>query len=142
MDEGISTTRLEDSAPDRLISLRRQLGVTGFGINQLVLEPGQQMRIHLHEHQEEVYLVLAGELTIYVEQEEHRLGPGELMRVAPNVRRQLVNRGAGAVSLIALGGTGEHQSRDARAFTGWEDQTGGSPREVPLPPDLAPEDRA
>lgn len=142
MEDGIARASLEDSAPDRFVPLRRQLGVTSFGINQMVLEPGQQMRIHRHRDQEEVYLVLAGTLTVYIEQEEHRLQSGEMMRVAPDVRRQLVNRGSDTVCLIAMGGAGEHQSRDAEAFPTWDAQAPGEPRDVPLPPDLPRADPA
>jgi quercetin dioxygenase-like cupin family protein len=141
MQDGIARSSLQESAPDRFVTLRRELGVTSFGINQLVLQPGQRMRIHRHHHQEEVYLVLAGKLTVYVEQDAHELKPGDLMRVAPEVRRQLVNLGSEPVSVLALGAAGEHQSRDAQAFTGWEDQTGATPQEVPLPADLTPEQR-
>ena len=52
------------------MSLRRALGVTSFGINQMVLEPRQRGRIHRHARQEEVYLVLEGTLTLLVEGEE------------------------------------------------------------------------
>ncbi len=122
------------------MSLRRALGVSSFGINQMVLQPGQQMRIHRHAEQEEVYLVLDGRLTVAVEGEDTVLERGELMRVAPGVRRQLVNRGPGKVVLIALGGAGEHESRDGEAFTTWEQEIGAPPREVPLPDDLGPDE--
>jgi len=60
MDEGISRTALDPDAGERFVPLRRQLGVTSFGINQIVLEPRQRGRIHRHQRQEEVYLVIAG----------------------------------------------------------------------------------
>jgi mannose-6-phosphate isomerase-like protein (cupin superfamily) len=101
-----------------------------------VLEPGQRNRIHVHAEQEEVYLVLDGTLTLLVDGEEEVLERGELVRVAPAVRRQLVNRGPGRLSLLALGGHGGHASRDATAYRDWDDATGGAPQEIPLPPDL------
>jgi mannose-6-phosphate isomerase-like protein (cupin superfamily) len=136
VDEQTSRTRLDPESPERFVSLRRALGVTTFGINQMVLQPGQRMRIHRHQRQEEVYVVLEGRLTVAVEAQETELGAGELMRVAPQVRRQLVNRGPGRVLLIALGADGDHEGRDAEAFTSWDETTGASPREVPLPDDL------
>ena len=139
MVQGTSATRLDPESPDRLVSLRRALGVTSFGINQLVLRPGQRMRIHRHRRQEEVYLVIEGRLTVVIEDEPSDLGPGELMRVAPAVRRQLVNRGPDRVVLVALGGDGEHDGRDAEAFTAWEQTSGAEPRDVPFPDDLTPE---
>jgi mannose-6-phosphate isomerase-like protein (cupin superfamily) len=140
MEDGTARTKLDAASEERFVPLRRQLGVSSFGINQMVLAPGQRSRIHRHQDQEEVYLVLEGRLTLLVEgdQTELELGEGELVRVAPSTRRQLVNRGPGRLLMVALGGTGEHQSRDAEAFNSWEEQTGGSPRDVPWPPDLDP----
>lgn len=119
--------------------LRRQLGVSAFGINQLVLQPRQRGRIHRHERQEEVYLVLQGELTLLIEGEQTTLAQGELIRVAPELRRQLVNRGTEPLVLLALGGEGEHHGRDGEAFASWEDERGVAPQDLPLPADLGSE---
>jgi hypothetical protein len=54
-------------------------------MNLIRLRPGEQSRIHRHLHQEEVYLVLEGTLTLMVEDEPRALGRGELARVAPDV---------------------------------------------------------
>jgi uncharacterized cupin superfamily protein len=124
MNEGTSRTQVDPQSPERFVSLRRALGVTSFGINQIVLQPGQRMRIHRHRRQEEVLLVLEGWLTVTIDGEETELGAGELMRVAPVVRRQLVNHGPRPAVLIALGADGEHEGRDAEAFASWEKQTG------------------
>jgi uncharacterized cupin superfamily protein len=136
MEQGTATTRLEDDPDDRFVRLRAALGVSSFGLNQIVLRPGQRGRIHRHEHQEEVYLVLDGTLTLLVEDEERTLGRGELIRVGPDVRRQLVNRGPGTLSLLALGGAGEHEGRDGLAYPDWEATEPVSPRDLPLPEDL------
>ena len=73
MEQGTATTRLEDDPDDRFVRLRAALGVRSFGLNQIVLRPGQRGRIHRHEHQEEVYLVLQGTLTLLVEGDETTL---------------------------------------------------------------------
>lgn len=118
-------------------SLRRELGVQSFGINTITLRPRQRLRVHAHERQEEVYLVLEGELTLIVEGEERRLGAGEAARVPAPVRRQLVNAGPERVRVLALGAYGEHEGRDGRAWTDWEEGgEGRPPQEVPLPDDL------
>lgn len=136
MENGVSYAKLDPDHDERFFSLRRALGVTTFGLNQIVLRPGQRGRIHRHAHQEEVYLVLAGTLTLYVEGEPRELGPGELARVAPEVRRQLVNAADTDVLMIALGGATEHVGRDGEAYEGWDATTGAPPQEVPLPADL------
>jgi mannose-6-phosphate isomerase-like protein (cupin superfamily) len=136
METGTSRARLDPDGEDRFLSLRRALGVTSFGMNQIVLRPRQRGRIHRHERQEEVYLVLEGTLTLVVEGEEQAVERGELVRVAPQVRRQLVNRGPDRLVLVALGGEGEHRGRDGEAFADWADADGAPPQEIPLPEDL------
>jgi uncharacterized cupin superfamily protein len=136
MSDDTTRARLDPDTTERFVPLRRQLGVTSFGINQIVLQPGQRGRIHRHERQEEVYLVLEGTLTVVIEGEETDLGEGDLIRIAPPPRRQLVNRGPRRVVLLALGGEGEHSGRDGEAFASWEDTTGVPPQEIPLPADL------
>lgn len=119
-------------------ALRRELGVTSFGINVVTLQPRQRMRVHRHKHQEEVYLVLEGTLTLIVEGDEHAIETGQLARVGPDPKRQLTNPGDERVVVLALGGHGEqHESRDALAWSSWDDKgEGRSPRDVPLPDDL------
>jgi uncharacterized cupin superfamily protein len=137
-DPDISFAQVDRETSERFVPLRRELGVSAFGINQLTLQPGQSMRVHIHEQQEEVYLVLEGELTVVVEGTEHVLKPDQLLRVAPPVKRQLLNAGSERTTLIALGGTGDHQSRDALAWPDWDaaaSEPGKSPKDVPLPPD-------
>lgn len=123
---------------ERFIPLRRPLGVSGMGINQMILTPGQRGRVHDHERQEEVYLVWEGTLTLIVDGEPHDLARGELARVGPGVRRQLVNRGPGDVVVVAMGATpGDHVSRDGLAWASWEDtDPPRTPQEVPLPDDM------
>jgi uncharacterized cupin superfamily protein len=141
VENGTACAALDPDHDERFLSLRRALGVTSFGINQMVLQPGQRMRIHRHRHQEEIYLVLEGVLTVAVDGDETELARGDLMRVAPEVRRQLINYGPRRVLLIALGGSGEHDGRDAEAFRTWDEVSGQSPRDVPLPDDLSPAER-
>jgi mannose-6-phosphate isomerase-like protein (cupin superfamily) len=136
VEDGTARARIEPEAADRFVPLRRQLGVTSFGMNEIVLGPGERGRIHLHERQEEVFLVLEGELTIGLEGEEETLAKGELIRVAPGIRRQLVNRGPERLVLLALGGDGEHRGRDGLAFESWQQAEGRPPQETPMPEDL------
>jgi mannose-6-phosphate isomerase-like protein (cupin superfamily) len=141
VEEGISRARLEPDTTERFVPLRRRLDVTSFGLNQITLLPGQRGRIHRHGHQEEVYLVLEGTLSLVVEAEESDVGAGELVRVAPALRRQLVNRGPERVLLLALGGAGEHAGRDGEAFESWDAERGAPPQETPMPADLPADER-
>ena len=136
-ENGVAYTTINTNTSDRFQSLRRELEVEGFGMNAITLAPRQRGRIHDHEHQEEVFLVLEGELTIAIEGEEEKVGKHGLVRVPAGVRRQLINRGPATLLLVALGATGEHVGRDGRAWESWdEDGAGRAPQEVPLPSDL------
>jgi len=135
MESGASYTKLQPDHEERFLSLRRELGVTSFGINQILLRPGQRGRIHTHHNQEEVYLVLSGTLTLWVEGEPRELTQGELARVGPNVKRQIANPHPEDALIIALGGHNEHVGRDGEAFETWDQATGAPPQEVPLPDD-------
>jgi uncharacterized cupin superfamily protein len=133
----VAFAALDPDGGERFQRLRAQLGVSSFGMNLIILEPGQRGRVHAHEHQEEVFVVLEGELALGLEGEDHLMGTGELVRVGPAVRRQLVNKGDERLVLLALGGTGEHVGRDGLAWESWdEDGPGRPPQEVPLPEDL------
>ena len=112
MESGVSFTSLDPDGDDRFQWLRRELGVSTFGLSLIRLRPGQRGRIHRHLHQEEAYLVLEGTLTLLIEDEPRELRHGDLARVGPEVRRQLVNRGPERVLLIAMGGA--HAPREPR----------------------------
>ena len=136
-DRDIAFAALDRDSRERFQTLRRELGVSSFGMNLIVLRPGERGRIHAHERQEEVYLVLEGSLTLVLDGVEHVLGPDRLVRVGPGVRRQLVSAGPERVVLLALGGAGEHLGRDGQAWSSWEDEgPGRPPQEVPMPADL------
>jgi quercetin dioxygenase-like cupin family protein len=136
MEEGVTVTTLDREGDERFQSLRRDLGVTTFGMNLIRLRPRQQGRIHRHERQEEVYLVLEGTLTLEVEGESRELATGSLARIAPTIRRRLSNRGDELLLVLALGGAEPHAGRDGTAFASWEDTEGAPPQDIPLPPDL------
>jgi quercetin dioxygenase-like cupin family protein len=136
--DDVAFTTIDPRNSERFQSLRRELGVSSFGINAITLAPRQRGRIHAHDRQEEVFIVLEGELTLGVEGEEHTVAKGGAVRVGPAVRRQLVNRSTTTTLLVlALGGDGTHVGRDGRAWETWDEGgEGRAPQEVPLPADL------
>jgi mannose-6-phosphate isomerase-like protein (cupin superfamily) len=141
VSQSVTVVQLAPDPQQRFQLLRRELGVQSFGINLITLQPRQRGRVHSHERQEEVYLVLEGELTLLLQGEQRKLQPNQIVRVAPQVRRQLLNAGATPVVVLALGGAGEHQSRDGLAWESWQEAgPGRPPQEVPLPDDLPTED--
>src|SRR3954471_17627436 len=102
MEPGTSFTTLDLDHDERFQRLRAELGASAFGLNLIVLRPGQRGRVHAHEHQEEVYIVLEGTLTLELEGEQRTLARGEAARVAPDVRRRLVNRHPERLALLAI----------------------------------------
>jgi uncharacterized cupin superfamily protein len=136
VEPGVSFTKLDFDAGERFLRLRDTLGVESFGLNQLVLEPGQGSRIHRHERQEEVYVVLEGTLTLEYDGERHELEEGDVARVAPDVKRQLSNRTEQRVALLAVGGAVPHVGRDGIAYQDWDDEEGKAPADVPLAENL------
>jgi mannose-6-phosphate isomerase-like protein (cupin superfamily) len=136
MEDGVTYVSADIASRERFTSLRRSLGVTTFGLNLMSLDPGQRGRIHRHEHQEEVYLVLEGHVRVTVEREPYDLGPFDALRVAPALRREVSNPFAERALLIAMGGAHAHEGRDGRAFASWDDTQPRLPSELPLPPDL------
>ena len=136
MTDGFRSARIDFEAFERFVSLRRALEVESVGINQLTLAPRERGRIHRHQRQEEIYLVLAGTLTIVIEGEPHELGAGMVARVAPHVRRQLVNAGDERCVVVAVGAADGYVGRDGEAFASWDETEGRPPQELPLPDDL------
>jgi uncharacterized cupin superfamily protein len=138
MASKITQTQLGVGDGDRFQRLRAELGVTSFGLNHIVLRPGERGRIHAHTAQEEVYIVLEGTLTLIVDAVTYELRPGGVAHVPGEARRQLINHHREPVALIAIGGmvAHEHQGRDALAFNDWEGPAAGQPQDVPLPENL------
>jgi quercetin dioxygenase-like cupin family protein len=86
---------------------RQALGVTSWGMNVIELDPhcsGYPQHDHGNENHEEVYVVLQGSLVLQADGAEQTLSQGDLVRVAPEVKRKLVTKDQGA-TVLALGGT-------------------------------------
>ena len=99
--------------------IRRELGVTAFGINALVLPPGYEAGIHYHQEQEETYFVHQGEVEIrFGDGSAHRLGPGGIARVDPSTHRGLHNVGDTDAILVVVGGKDGYVGRDGQAVGG------------------------
>jgi uncharacterized cupin superfamily protein len=134
---GVSYVKLDLEGEERFQRLRADLDVRSHGLNLLRLRAGESGRIHSHGSQEEVYVVLRGTLTLVFEDGEQELAAYEAARVAPEVRRQLSNRGDELCVLLATGASREHDGRDGIAFESWDSTEGRAPQDVPLPPTSA-----
>jgi uncharacterized cupin superfamily protein len=95
--------------------VRAPLGVTEFGVNAVVLPPGYTSRRHFHERQQELYLVLSGEIEIELDGSKHTLGPGGLARVdAPTVRSLRNTSDTDEAMYFCVGGAGGYVGRDGQ----------------------------
>ena len=96
--------------------VRRELGVTAFGVNAIVIPPGMEGRRHLHERQEELYFVHRGTLELeFGDGSCHRLGPGGLARVdAHTVRVPRNPSDSEEVMYLCAGGADGYVGRDGR----------------------------
>jgi mannose-6-phosphate isomerase-like protein (cupin superfamily) len=99
--------------------IRRELGVTAFGINALVIPPGYDAGMHFHDEQEETYFVHQGEVEFrFGDGQSYRVGPGGVIRVDAQTRRGLRNVGADQAVVVVAGGKGGYVGRDGQAVGG------------------------
>ena len=99
--------------------IRSGLGVTEFGVNAIVLPAGIDSGPHMHERQQELYFVHAGEIEIELNDgDRHRLGPGGLARVDAATVRRLHNTGDEDSVLVIVGAEGGYVGRDGIAPEG------------------------
>jgi quercetin dioxygenase-like cupin family protein len=84
--------------------MRRALGGSAFGINQVELPPGARGREHDEgaSGQEEVYVVLAGTGTLTVDGDDVALVPGRYVLVPPGATR-VPTAGADGLTFVAVG---------------------------------------
>jgi uncharacterized cupin superfamily protein len=95
--------------------VRSALGVTEFGVNAIVIPPGYTSREHFHERQQELYLVLSGEIEIDLGGVKQTLGPGGLARVDAPVVRSLRNTSETDEAMyFCVGGAGGYVGRDGQ----------------------------
>ena len=120
--------------------VRRELGVTAFGVNAVVLPAGYETGRHLHDEQEELYFVHRGTVEFeFGDDSHHVLGPGGIARVDPTTVRKMKNVGDGDAVLLIAGGKGGYVGRDGKLPEGEESARGpgfdGPPGARPPLPD-------
>jgi mannose-6-phosphate isomerase-like protein (cupin superfamily) len=93
--------------------VRRELGVTAFGVNAIVMPPGYLGFHHYHDTQDELYFVHSGSARVEVEEEERILGPGGLFHVEATTPRRVSNASETEdLVLLVVGGKGGYVARD------------------------------
>ena len=94
--------------------VRQALGVTAFGVNVLVFEPGAQGRPHYHDVQDELYFVHRGRARFEVDGEVRELRPGGLCHVESTTPRLISNAGDEELVLLVVGGKDGYVERDGQ----------------------------
>ena len=92
--------------------VRRELGVTAFGVNALVLAPGVVGRPHYHEKQDELYFVHRGRARFEVGGETRELGPGGVCHVPSRTPRRITSVGDEDLVMLAIGAKDGYVERD------------------------------
>jgi len=92
----------EQSGTWRLV--RRSVGLASFGVNLVEIAPGKQIPEHdeLARDQEELFLTLAGALTLVVDGDEQPLPEGTFARIDPQHRRTVRNDGTDPAELLIV----------------------------------------
>jgi len=93
--------------------VRRELGVSAFGVNAIVMPPGYLGFHHFHDTQDELYFVHSGSARVEVEGEERTLGPGGLFHVEATTPRRVSNASeTDDLVLLVVGGKDGYVERD------------------------------
>ncbi len=96
--------------------IRKELGVTAFGVNAIVLPPGYETGSHYHDEQEELYFLHQGRVAIeFGDGTSHQLEPGGLAWVAASTVRKLRNLSDSEEAVyVVVGGKDGYVGRDGR----------------------------
>lgn len=94
--------------------VRRELGVTAFGVNALIYPPGQEGFLHYHDEQDELYFVHKGRASFEVDGEKFELGPGGVVYVESTTPRKINNETDEELVVLAVGGKDGYVSRDGQ----------------------------
>jgi mannose-6-phosphate isomerase-like protein (cupin superfamily) len=100
--------------------IRKELGVTAFGVNAIVMPPGYETGSHLHETQEELYFLHRGSVAIeFGDGSSQLLEEGGLAWVdAPTPRRLRNLSDTEEAVYVIVGGKDGYVGRDGKLAEG------------------------
>jgi quercetin dioxygenase-like cupin family protein len=101
--------------------IRRELGVTAFGMNAIAMPTGYETGRHYHDQQEETYFVHRGTIEMeFGDGSRHVLSAGGLARVDARMVRKIKNVGDTDALFVIVGGKDGYVGRDGRLPEGEE----------------------
>jgi quercetin dioxygenase-like cupin family protein len=82
----------------------------GFRITELRISPTQKVPWHYHNHVQDTFYVIEGQLRLFLREpkEEVRLGPGQTYSVAPRRPHLVANGGEASATFLVLQGIGAY----------------------------------
>ena len=87
------------------IFIQKALKATSCEVSVNSMAPGQAYPFfHSHKTHEEIYMCLGGEGEIQLNDEVHRFGEGDIVRVAPAVSRSVKNTGTAPLFFLCIQG--------------------------------------
>ncbi len=120
--EGYAVANLDDLGDGPgFRKVRKDLDVTAFGVNAIVLPPGIETGFHYHDLQEELYFVHRGTIEMeFGDGSVQRLAEGGLARVDAATPRKIRNVGEVDAVYLCAGGKDGYIGRDGRVRPGEE----------------------
>jgi mannose-6-phosphate isomerase-like protein (cupin superfamily) len=109
---GYAHTTIDELGDEAFRKVRRALGITAFGANVIVLQPGTVGRPHYHDEQDELYFVHQGRAIFDLPDDRVELGPGGLIHVESTTPRRVSNPGPEELVMLAVGAKGGYIGRD------------------------------
>ena len=100
--------------------IRKELGVTAFGVNAIVLPPSYATGSHYHDEQEELYFVHSGRVEFeFGDGSTQQLGPGGLAWVDAPTERKVRNLSDSEDAVyVVIGGKDGYVGRDGKLAEG------------------------
>lgn len=119
--EGFATANLDDLGEGPgFRKIRKELGVTAFGVNAIVLPPAYATGSHYHDEQEELYFLHSGRVEIeFGDGTTRELGPGGLAWVDAPTPRLVRNLSDSEEAVyVVVGGKDGYVGRDGKLAEG------------------------
>jgi quercetin dioxygenase-like cupin family protein len=100
--------------------IRKELGVTAFGVNAIVLPPSYETGSHYHEEQEELYFLHRGRVEFeFGDGSTQRVEAGGLAWVDASTHRRVRNLSDSEEAVyLVVGGKGGYVGRDGKLAPG------------------------
>jgi quercetin dioxygenase-like cupin family protein len=119
--EGYAVAQLDDLGEGPgFRKIRKELGVTAFGVNAIVLPPSYATGSHYHDEQEELYFLHSGRVEIeFGDGSSREMLPGGLAWVdAPTPRRLRNLSDSEEAVYVVIGGKDGYVGRDGKLAEG------------------------